>query len=106
MPTLKQLAEKERKVWIYLDSEEIGNAFLRQTREEGFHRSDGSDLRGMTWFYVMALHSDMTVCYVSLFNWTFSFAVKALGTPLRIDYEKYSAGEADYLCKQPHITRQ
>ena len=103
MRTLKQLVEKAGKVWVYLDNEETGNAFLRQAREEGFCCCDGSSLRRMSWFYVMALRSDMTVCYVSLFNWTFSFAGNVKGTPLRVDYEKYAAGEEDYLCHRSHF---
>ena len=98
--TLKQLVENEGKVWVFLDSEETGNAFLRQAREEGFRCSDK-----MSWFYVMALSSDMTVCYVSLFNWTFSFAGNVKGTPLRVDYKKYASGEEDFLCRQSHFTR-
>ena len=98
MRTLKQLVEKAGKVWVYLDNEETGNAFLRQAREEGFRCGDK-----MSWFYVMALSSDMTVCYVSLFNWTFSFAGNVKGTPLRVDYEKYAAGEEDYLCHRSHF---
>ena len=101
--TLKQLAEKEATVWVYLDNRKVGKAFLRQAREEGFRCCDGSSLRWMSWFYVMALHSDMTVWTVSLFNWTLSFAGDVKGTPVRVDYEKYMAGEEDYLCHQSHF---
>ena len=101
--TLKQLAEKEGKVWVYLDNEEAGKAFLRQAQEEGFHFGDGVCPCAREWFYVMGLHSDMTICYASLYNWTLSFAAHAEGTPVRIDYEKYMAGEADFLCHQSHM---
>ena len=103
MRTLKRLAEKEGTVWVYLDNRKVGKAFLRQAREEGFRCSDGSSLRWMSWFYVMALHSDMTVWTVSLFNWTLSFAGDVKGTPVRVDYEKYAAGEEDYLCRRSHF---
>ena len=105
MRTLKQLVEKEATVWVYLDNKKVGKEFLRQAEEEGFRCSDGSSLRRMSWFYVMALHRDMTVCYVSLFNWTFSFAGNVKGTPLRVDYKKYASGEEDCLCRQSHFTR-
>ena len=103
MRTLKQLAEKEGRVWVYLDNRKVGKAFLRQAREEGFRCCDGSSLRWMSWFYVMALYSDMTVWTASLFNWTLSFAGDVKGTPVRVDYEKYMAGEEDYLCHQSHF---
>ncbi len=103
MRTLKQLVGKEGRVWVYLDNENVGKAFLRQAQEEGFRCGNGSSPRRMSWFYVMALHSDMTVCYVSLFNWTLSFAGDVKGTPVRIDYEKYAAGEEDYLCRRSHF---
>lgn len=103
MRTLKQLVEKEGRVWVYLTNEKVGKDFLWQAEKEGFLCSDGSALHRMSWFYVMALQSDRTVCYVSLFNWTFSFAGKVQGTPLRVDYEKYAAGDEDYLCHSSHF---
>ena len=61
MRTLKQLTEKEGRVWVYLDNRKVGKAFLRQTQEEGFRFCDGRPLRLMSWQYVFGLHSDMTV---------------------------------------------
>lgn len=105
MRTLKQLAEREGRLWVYLDNEKVGKAFLRQAQEEGFRFCDGRPLHSISWQYVFGLHSDMTVWYVSLFNWTLSFAGNVKGTPARVDYEKYMAGEEDYFCHTSHFRR-
>ena len=103
MRTLKQLAEKEGWVRVYLDNKKVGKAFLRQAQEEGFRFCDGRPLRSISWQYVFGLGSDMTVWFVSLFNWTLSYAGEVRGTPVRVDYEKYMAGEVDYMCRRAHF---
>jgi hypothetical protein len=97
MRTLKELAEKEGTVWVYLDSRKVGKDFLRQARSEGFR------CRGMTWDHLMAIHSDLSVWYLPIFIWYRSYCGQVGGTPLRIDYEKYRSGEADYLCHTSHF---
>ena len=105
MRTLKQLTEKEGKIWAYLANEEIWKAFLRQAEEEGFRRGRGLSFDDIPFHWVMSLDRGMEICYVTLFNWTFSFAGEIEGTPLRIDYEKYKAGEEDYICREAHFKR-
>ena len=97
MRTIKQLVEKEETVWVYLDNKEIGKEFLHQARAEGFRCG------GMTWDYVMAIHSDLTVAYLPIFIWYRSYCGKVGGTPTRIDYEKYQSGEEDYFCYTSHF---
>ena len=104
MRTLKELAEKEGRVWLFCRDQHTGMAFFRQAKEEGFRWGDGSPLTSPTWRYVVGVHSDLTVWRVSLFNWTLSYRASVGGTPLRVDYARYRAGEEDFLCRGSRFT--
>ena len=49
--------------------------------------------------------SDLTPQYGDERVVPFSFAGEVQGTPFRVDYEKYVAGEEDYLCHSSHFKR-
>ena len=40
MRTIKELVEKEKIVWMYLESEEVCKVFYKQAHEEGFYFGD------------------------------------------------------------------
>ena len=40
MRTIRELVEKEKTAWMYLESEEVCKAFYKQAHEEGFYFGD------------------------------------------------------------------
>lgn len=89
---LKQLTEKEEKIWIYLDSKETCAEFYRQAYSEGF--GFGS-LEFSDWVIgggLIAVHSDGQMGHGSFASY--------LGVHLQktkvIDYRRYADGEEDY----------
>ena len=62
MRTIKELVEKEKIVWMYLESEEVCKAFYRQAHEEGFYFGDLPYEQWATG-YVVAVYDEVTVGY-------------------------------------------
>ena len=105
MRTIKELIDREKKVWFYLDSEETSNAFLEDAEAEGFSFGDGippTEKKGV--HYVIAAHEDMLLGFLSITIWCLSFMYrgKKNGVPLRVDYRRYRSEEEDYICREPH----
>jgi hypothetical protein len=105
MRTQKEPAIQEGRVRLCCKDRNTGMAFFRQAWEECFRRGEGSPLSEPTWTHVFGVHSDLTLWRVSLFNRTLSYRAAVGGTPLRVDYAGYRAGEEDLLCRESHFTR-
>ena len=105
MCTLTELVKREKRVWIYVRNEAVGRAFMSQLKAEGFRWANGGWISVRDWNHTMGLHDDLTLWNVSLFNWTLSFSGRIGGTPMRIDYERYAAGEEDFLCYESHFMK-
>lgn len=108
MKTIRELIEKEKRVWFYLDSEETSAAFMKQAEQEGFSFGDGVPPTQKTGpHYLVGAHDDMLLGFLSVTIWCMSFMTKEKtnGVPLRVDYRKYRSGEADYSCHKPHFER-
>ncbi len=104
MRTIQALLSNHEVAWIYLDNKEIGSQFLKQAKEEGFHFSNGQAPEESDWGYVMAIHKDKTIAHLSLTIWVMSFQAHVTSAPVKIDYEKYAAGEENYICEISHFT--
>ena len=106
MRTIKELVEKEKIVWMYLESEEVCKAFYRQAHEEGFHFGDLPYEQWATG-YVVAVHDNGRMGHLPIFIWTMAFGSNGWrgieGSHTPVDYRLYMTGEQDYICKTSHF---
>lgn len=105
MRQIKDLIQDKEKVWIYLSTDEVARCFIKQAVAEGFHWSNGEPISEATTGYLFGVHCDMSIAHLAMYVWCMSFQCHGNipGTPQCIDYEKYAAGELDYICHEPHI---
>lgn len=100
---IKNLANMNGRVYVYLEDTDIGNAFMKQAEEEGFKFKDGALPTERPYSEVMAVNSDNTINYVGT-NGMIAFGIRAnrIGTKklIRVDYKKYAAGEKNYLYRK------
>lgn len=96
---VRNLANMNGRVYVYLDSEEVGNAFLKQAESEGFKYKDGSTPTSKPYEQVMAVNSNGTINYIGT-NGMIAFYANAgrigLKKLIRVDYQKYAAGEKNF----------
>ncbi len=104
MRKLMDLVKKEEKVWIHIDNEDLQRDFARQCAEEGITFSRGQPVTPECTGYVMALHADATVGNLSIMIWTMSYGAHCIGTPPRVEYDRYMEGYKDYTCYESHFT--
>lgn len=104
MRTITDLVKNEPRVWSYLSIGELCREFFRQAKEEGFCFGD---LPCEQWVVgpVIGVHADRQMGHLPIFIWHQSFAVNFQGVPTRVDYERYIAGEEDYICHESHFTQ-
>lgn len=100
--TIRNLAEKKGRVYIYLANKEIGENFMKQAESEGFTFSDGAKFTHPDRGYesIMAINHNYTINYVGT-NGRIAFGggFKRIGDEklIRVDFQKYSAGEKNYI---------
>ena len=100
--TIKNLAEKKGRVYVYLADRKIGEQFMKQAESEGFTFSDGVKLSQPDRGYatIMAINHDNTINYVGA-NGRIAFGggFKKVGDEklIRVDYQKYSDGDKNYI---------
>ena len=99
MRTLQDLVTNQERVWLWFATNQAKELFVRRCREEGFTFPDGILPTLETTGDLTAIHNDRSLSGLTIFVWVMSF--HAPGMPQRIDYEAYSAGQADYLCHDP-----
>ena len=98
MRTLKLLIENKPDVWIYCRNECLQRYFLWQAENEGFLAINGQNPISLNHHQLYAITNNMKLGYMSAMVWVLSAKSKIKrNPPTRIDYEKYLAGESDYL---------
>ncbi|MDD6394564.1 MAG: hypothetical protein PUB37_00040 [Firmicutes bacterium] len=98
---IADLLRLKGRVYVRLANEEIGRRFLRDAEREGFTFGDGAKPTEREYSDIFAVNRDMTINYVGFVGHiAFSGAKKTGGERLfRVDYEKYSENEKDYMVK-------
>lgn len=108
--TIRGLFNGNVRPWVYCNNKVIGERFLQDAENEGFVFGDGVKPTQKEWHYVIAVHEDGTLAYQGITMWVRGFNIKCLAVDngikdiLRVDYEKYIAGEEDFICKSPHFS--
>lgn len=90
--TIRNLAEMDGRVYVYLADETIGKQFLEQAEREGSTFSDEVKPTERHWSELMAINHDGTINYVgSNGRIAWSSGTKAVGTEklIRVDFRKY-----------------
>lgn len=99
MRTIRSLAEKNGRVYVYLANDEIGNKFLQEAEKEGFTFCDGVKPTERCYAEIMAVNHNITINFVGA-NGRIAFGAGAekIGNEnlIRVDFEKYIAGNEDY----------
>lgn len=97
MRTVRQLINKDKKVYILLKSRAIQYRFMSDAEREGITYSNNVKPTQIPAEDIMALQSDGTICFL---GWAghmcYHCGDKAA---IRIDYEKYIDGKEDYIIK-------
>lgn len=105
--TIKELVNtgKNEKVYVYLANDEIGRMFMQQAEDEGFTFGDGAKPTERCYAEIMAVNDDATINFVNSIG-RIAFASKttfmAGKTLIRVDFEKYIAGEENYYYNGRH----
>ena len=96
--TVRELAGIDGRVYVYLDNDDTGNAFMRQAEKEGFAFGDGVKPTERGYETIMAVNRDMTINYVgTVGRIAFGSGTETIGNEklVRVDFAKWLAGE-DY----------
>ncbi len=64
MQSITELSKLDGRVYVYLSSDEIGEAFLQQAEKEGFTFCDGVKPTQRAYNRLMAVNSNHTINYV------------------------------------------
>lgn len=101
--TIKNLANMDGRVYVFLENVEIGEKFLQQAESEGFTFGDGVKPTERCYAEIMAVNGDLTINFVGT-NGRIAFGGGAAtigGKKLiRIDFKKYVAGAENYEYKR------
>lgn len=95
MRTIKQLIQKETKVYIYLRNEAVKQRFSQDADNEGIAFDDGKKVTERAVDDIMALLPGGTICFLG-FVGRMCYGSGSKDT-IRIDYEKYINGEEVYI---------
>ncbi len=111
MRTIRELVREQELVWAYMGAEDMARRFLRQAEAEGFCLSGGAPTAEAAPAHVMAIHRDLTIAYLPIYIWQWSFdrpyifARSGMRVPKRVDFSRYCAGAEDYICRRSPFTR-
>lgn len=99
MRTIKELSQRDGRVYVYLSNVSVGEKFMEQAESEGFAFTDGAKPTERCYAEVMAVNKDMTINFVGA-NGRIAFGsgAKKIGNDdlIRVDFAKYVAGKDDY----------
>jgi hypothetical protein len=97
MSKLKSLIKNKTTVWIFCRNECLQEDLLQQAEHEGFMTINGHNPSTLNHRQLYGINKDMQIGCISVIVWVQSAKpCNRKGTPARIDYEKYLAGENDY----------
>lgn len=100
--TIKELSKKNGRVYVYLANVAVGEQFLQQAEDEGFTFTDGTKPTERCYAEIMAVNGNLTINFVGA-NGRIAFGsgAKRIGDDelIRVDFEKYISGAADYSYK-------
>ena len=95
MRTIKELINQEKKVYILLRTKAVQYRFMSDADREGITFGDGTKATEREVDDIMALRPDGTICFL---GWAGHMCYHhSKKTAIRIDYEKYIDGSADYI---------
>ena len=97
MHTLKDLLKQSSSVYIFCETEEIQINFLNQSEKEGFLALNGQKPTELFHQNFYGINDDMSIGYVSSMCWTLSYRNLHEDTNLRVNYDRYTSGEDDYI---------
>lgn len=102
MRTIKELSQRDGRVYVYLSNVSVGEKFMEQAESEGFAFADGAKPTERCYAEVMAVNKDMTINFVGA-NGRIAFGsgAKKIGNDdlIRVDFQKYITGVEDYIYK-------
>ena len=101
--TIKELSKKNGRVYVYLANVAVGEQFLQQAEDEGFTFTDGTKPTERCYAEIMAVNGNLTINFVGANGHiAFGSGAKKVGGDelIRVDFEKYAAGAADYLYRR------
>ena len=95
MRTIRELIDKEKKVYIVLHTKAMQYRFMSDAECEGITFRDGVKATERMAGDIMALLPDGRICFV---GWVGRMCYKQGGdSVLRVDYKKYIDGSPDYI---------
>ena len=98
MRTLRSLVENNSQVWIFCRNDGLQADFLEQAENEGFIALNGVKPHNLCHRSLYGINDDITMGYLAAMIWVLSAkADKYKDHHVRVDYERYIAGEDDYL---------
>ena len=89
--TIRELAELNGRVYVYLADETTGKQFLAQAEQEGFSFRDGVKPTKRQWEEIMAVNHDGTINYVGTngrLAWISGAKAVANEELIRVDFQK------------------
>ena len=92
--TIRELANLNGRVYVFLADEVIGRQFLEQAEQEGFTFPDGVKPTQRHWSELMAVNHDGTINYVATngrIAWSSGAETVGGEALIRVDYRKYRA---------------
>ena len=103
MRQIRELTEKEERVWLYLATEALVEDFMGKAAAEGFCWVDGRPVAPEDRGYLLGVHRDGTLAHLSAYVWCLSFQCDRKGehTPPRLDSGRFLTGEGDCTCRKP-----
>ena len=98
MRTIKNLINKEKKVYIFLRTKAIRYRFMSDAEREGITYGDGIKATDRIVEDIMALQPDGTICFL---GWVGRLCYHhSKNTAIRIDYERYIDDDQVYIIKE------
>lgn len=96
MRTIRNLIQKEKKVYVLLKGKATRYRFMSDADREGITYGDSVKATDRAVDDVMALQSDGTICFL---GWAgrVCYHYARQNNIIRVDYEKYINGDADYI---------
>ena len=95
MRTIRNLIQKEKKVYVLLKDKATQYRFMSDAEREGITYGDNVRVTDRPVDEVMALKADETICFL---GWAgrICYHYARQNDIIRIDYEKYINGDDDY----------